>query len=97
MVAIAHKSKYPRRRTTEELDGLLRRGAARVGVTDVESHETEVHCLAALVATAEPGDVVGLMCHAQRQETYDWIGQQGGTPDIPETLAEKVRTASTTG
>ena len=41
-----------------------------------------------------PGDVVGLMCHAQRQEAYDWIAEHGGTPDSPDTLAAKVRAAS---
>jgi cyanophycin synthetase len=33
------------------------------------------------------------MCHAERQEVYDWIAEQGGTPDQPETLAAKVREA----
>ena len=44
-------------------------------------------CLSALVGQALPGDVVGLMCHAERQEVYDWIAEHGGTPDTPETLA----------
>ncbi|GIM65772.1 hypothetical protein Pve01_86620 [Planomonospora venezuelensis] len=43
---------------------------------------------------ARPGDVVGLMCHAERQEAYDWIAEHGGTPDSPETLSQKVRAAS---
>jgi hypothetical protein len=42
---------------------------------------------------AEPGDVVGLMCHADRQGVYDWIAGRGGTADSPETLGEKVRAA----
>ena len=33
-----------------------------------------------------PGDVVGLMCHAERPEVYAWIAAQGGTPDSPRTL-----------
>ena len=33
------------------------------------------------------------MCHAERQEAYDWIAGHGGTPDSPETLGEKVRAA----
>ena len=69
----------------------MRAGAERVGVTDVPAYPTEVECLAALVAQAKPGDVVGLMCHAERQEAYDWIAEHGGTPDSPETLREKVR------
>src|SRR4029079_18793099 len=94
VVAIGHKERYLRGRTREELDGLLRDGAERVGVTDVTSYDTEVECLAGLVAQARPGDVVGLMCHAQRQEVYAWIEQHRGTPDSPEDLGAKVRAAT---
>ncbi|KRF36037.1 Mur ligase family protein [Nocardioides sp. Soil805] len=94
VVAIGHKEHYLRGRTMDEIDALLRAGAARVGVEDIETYDTEVACLAALVARARPGDVVGLMCHAERQEAYDWIAAHGGTPDSPEDLAAKVRAAS---
>lgn len=93
VVAIGHKAHYLRGRTMDEIDALLRAGAARVGVTDIDTYETEVECLAALVARAEPGDVVGLMCHAERQEAYDWIAEHDGAPDSPEILARKVRAA----
>ncbi|WP_114423204.1 Mur ligase family protein [Nocardioides houyundeii] len=94
VVAIGHKDRYLRDRTREDLDDLLREGAARVGVTELESWPTEVECLAALVAQARPGDVVGLMCHAERQECYDWIAAHGGTPDSPEALHAKVQAAA---
>jgi len=94
VVAIGHKERYLRGRTVEELDTLMRAGAERVGVTGVPAYPTEVDCLSALVGQALPGDVVGLMCHAQRQEAYDWIAEHGGTPDSPETLAAKVRAAA---
>ncbi|MFC7727880.1 Mur ligase family protein [Nocardioides sp. GCM10028917] len=93
VVAIGHKEWYLRGRTMDEIDALLRAGAARVGVTDIDTYATEVACLAALVERAEPGDVVGLMCHAERQEAYDWIAAHGGTPDSPEVLSQKVRAA----
>jgi cyanophycin synthetase len=93
VVAIGHKQHYLRGRTMEELEGLLREGAERVGVTDVSAYPTEVECLAALVKQARPGDVVGLMCHAERQQVYDWISGHGGTPDTPESLGAKVRAA----
>jgi cyanophycin synthetase len=93
VVAIGHKEWYLRGRTMKEIDDLLRAGAARVGVTDIDTYDTEVACLAALVERAQPGDVVGLMCHAERQEAYDWIAEHGGTPDSPETLSQKVRAA----
>ena len=93
VIAIGHKERYLRGRTTEELDALMRAGAERVGVTGVPAYPTEVACLSALVGQALPGDVVGLMCHAQREEVYDWIAEHGGTPDSPEALSEKVRAA----
>ena len=76
-----------------ELDTLLRDGAARVGVSEVTSYDTEVECLAGLVREADNGDVVAMMCHAERQEVYDWIAGHGGTGDSPERLGEKVRAA----
>ncbi len=93
VVVIAHKTKYLRGRTTEEIDALLRAAAARVGVVDVPSYATEVDALEALVGQAEPGDVVGVMCHEDRQGVYDWLAGQGFTSDTPETLREKVRVA----
>jgi cyanophycin synthetase len=93
VVAIGHKKRYLRGRSQEEMDALLRAGLERVGTTDVSSYDTEVESLAALVDQARPGDVVGLMCHAERQHAYDWIAENGGIPDSPETLAAKVRAA----
>lgn len=93
VVAIGHKERYLRDRTMDEIDVLLRAGAARVGVTDIETYKTEVECLAALVAQARAGDVIGLMCHAERQAAYDWIDEHGGTPDGPDQLSAKVRAA----
>ncbi len=97
VVAIGHKERYLRGRTLEELDGLLRAGAERVGVTDIETFPTELASLQALVAQADPGDVVGLMCHAERQSVYDWLAHSGATPDNPEQLREKVRRADPRG
>jgi cyanophycin synthetase len=94
VVVIAHKEHYLRGRTTEELEGLLRAGAARVGVEDVPAYPTEVAALEALVELAGPADVVGLMCHADREGVYAWIAEHGGSADSPETLREKVRVAS---
>ncbi len=93
VVVIAHKARYLRGRTPEELDELFRAGAERVGVTDMPSYPTEVDGLAALVAQAHPGDVVALMCHEDRQGVYDWIAAAGGNVDDPETLRMKVKAA----
>ena len=35
----------------------------------------------------------GLMCHAQREEAYEWISGHGGSADTPHRLGEKVRAA----
>jgi cyanophycin synthetase len=94
VVAIGHKQRYLRGRSLDEVDTLLRTGAERVGVTDIESYPTELDSLQALLKQAEPGDVVGLMCHAERQQVYDWLAAQGATPDSPEQLREKVRRAA---
>lgn len=93
VVVIAHKAHYLRGRTTEQLDGLFRRAAARVGVPEVPSYPTEVDALAALVGQAGAADVVGLMCHQDRQLVHDWLEQQGFAADTPETLRDKVRAA----
>jgi cyanophycin synthetase len=94
VVAIGHKQNYLRGRTMEELESLLRAGAERVGMADIASYPTELESLQALVAVAEPGDVVGLMCHAERQEVYSWLEKQGATPDTPEQLTSKVDRAA---
>ncbi len=94
VVVIGHKEKYLRGRTKEELEALLGAGAERVGMTDLAAYPTERDSLEALVAIADPGDVVGLMCHAERQEVYDWLQAQGATADSPEQLRTKVHRAS---
>ena len=94
VVAIGHKTKYLRGRTLEEVDRLLRTGAERVGGHDIDSYDTELASLQALLGQAEPGDVVGLMCHAERQAVYDWLADHGASPDTPEELAEKVKSAA---
>ncbi len=93
VVVVAHKAGYLRGRTTDELDEVFRQGAARVGVEDLCSYPTEVAGLEALVDQAEPGDVVALMCHEDRQGVYDWLAGHGFTADTPETLRDKVRAA----
>jgi cyanophycin synthetase len=91
VVAIGHKQRYLRGRTTGDLDRLMREGAAKVGVLDVPSYPTELAALQVLVDQAGPGDVVGLMCHAEREDVLGWLGAEGAVPDTPDVLREKVR------
>ena len=96
VAVIAHKARYLRGRSMEELDVLFRAGAARVGVEEMPSYPTEVEGLEALVKQADPGDVVALMCHEDRQGVYDWLAEHGFTGDTPETLRAKVKAARAT-
>lgn len=93
LVVIGHKERYLRGRTLAELETWMRAGAARVGVPDVPAYATELESVQALLQQARPGDVIGLMCHAQREEVVQWLESQGATADSPEVLREKVRRA----
>jgi cyanophycin synthetase len=93
VVVIGHKQRYLRGRTMADLDALMREGAARVGVEHLPSYPTELAALQVLCGQARPGDVVGLMCHAERLEVLEWIERGGGTADGPDDLREKVRRA----
>ncbi|HNM97871.1 MAG TPA: cyanophycin synthetase, partial [Marmoricola sp.] len=92
-VVIGHKLRYLRGRTVEDLEAWMRTGAARAGVHGLPANETELAALQALLQQAQPGDVVGLMCHAQLGEIADWLIAQGGRADTPDVLREKVRRA----
>jgi cyanophycin synthetase len=84
-----------RGRDADELAGLLQEGAAAVGVHDVPVHGTELAGLQALVGQAVPGDVIGVMCHAERSEIAAWLGTEGATADGPDEIRAKVLAAAT--
>ena len=92
-VVIAHKEHYLRGREADELAALLREGAASVGVTDVPVHPTELAGLQALLDESRPGDVVGVMCHAERTEVDGWLRSSGATLDGPDEVRAKVLAA----
>ena len=81
---------YLRGRSAENLLGLLREGLARVGVLDVTELDSEVETLVTLLRHAQSGDVVALMCHAERTEVDAWIRYHGGTVDDARTIRRKV-------
>ncbi|HRW17264.1 MAG TPA: tetratricopeptide repeat protein [Dermatophilaceae bacterium] len=89
-VVLAHKLKYLRGRTLENIEGHLRAGLARAGVGDAAAYQTEVEGLEALLALALPGDVVGLMCHEQRAVVEQRLAELGATADDPRTIRRKV-------
>ncbi|MCA1781012.1 MAG: tetratricopeptide repeat protein [Intrasporangiaceae bacterium] len=93
LVAIGHKDKYLRGRTTPEIDALLRTGLGNVGVVPIDSFPTEVESVQALADRAADGDVIAVMCHAQRSELYAWIASAGGSPDDADRIRVKVLAA----
>lgn len=89
-VVAAHKERYLRGRTMEELERHLRLGLARAGIADIDSYDTELAGLQALAGIASDGDVLALMCHAEREAVADWLAAQGATPDTPDDIRRKV-------
>ena len=81
---------YLRGRQADELLDLFREGLAKVGVLDVPGYGTELESLEALVPHAHDGDVVALMCHAERTEVDGWIRQHGGKVDDARAIRRKV-------
>jgi cyanophycin synthetase len=89
-VVAAHKAHYLRGRSMADLEHHLRTGLARAGVADIESFETELGGLQALVPEAADGDVVCLMCHAEREQVAAWLASQGARPDTAADIRRKV-------
>ncbi len=94
LMVVAHKPKYLRGRELDEMDRLFKEGAEAVGITGIESHGSELEAVEELVAGAQPGDVIAVMCQAQRVEIDAWLRELGGTVDDPDTLRAKVEAAA---
>jgi len=92
-IVIGHKERYLRGRTAAEMSDLYRQGAAAVGVGGLGEEPTELAALAVLVGRSSPGDVVGVMCHAERAEIDEWLRARGATPDGPAQVRAKVLAA----
>lgn len=89
-VVAAHKAHYLRGRSMEELESHLRTGLQRAGVADVASFTTELAGLENLVEGAHDGDVVAIMCHAEREAIYAWLDEVGAVADTPADIRRKV-------
>ncbi len=89
-VVLAHKERYLRGRTTEDLEEQLRVGLGHAGVVEASSHPTELDGLLACLESAGDGDVVAVMCHAERSEIGAWLGAHGATPDDAAAIRRKV-------
>jgi len=89
-VVLAHKRKYLRGRTIEDIDDHLRAGLGRVGVVEVQSFGSEVEGMEAIMRHVSDGDVVALMCHDQRAQVVAWLTELGATADDFGTIRRKV-------
>ncbi len=94
VMVIVHKADYLRGRDIDELTATYRAGAATVGVQDVPAYHSELAGLEALMASADPGDVVAVMCHQDRAELAEWLAERGATVDTPALLRDKVLLAA---
>jgi cyanophycin synthetase len=93
-VVVGEKERNLRRRDRGEMTRLFLEGALAAGVADVPVHPTELTGLRATLAEAAPGDVSALMCHAERDAVFAWLGQCGATPLGPVELRARVLAAS---
>lgn len=89
-VVIAHKPKYFRGRTQDELDQWLRVGLTRAGVAEVVSYDDEMQAIEALGPQLSDGDVLAFICHDHQDEVRAWVADHGGTSDDPRTIRRKV-------
>jgi cyanophycin synthetase len=74
----------------EDLEEQLVRGLASVGAVPAGSSATEVEGLAAMVDAMVDGDVVALMCHAERGAVVEWLEAQGAAQDGARQIRRKV-------
>lgn len=77
-LAIAEKEKYRRDREVGEMGALFRGGAAEGGALDVPIWPTELEATQHLTSSAATGDVIAVMCQAERLAIDDWIRSEGG-------------------
>jgi cyanophycin synthetase len=89
-VSAVHKADYLRGREMEDLEAQLRIGLSRVGVAEIDSYPSELEGLQALVATADRGDVLAMMVHADRVRLDEWLVENGATVDSPAEIRRKV-------
>jgi cyanophycin synthetase len=90
-LVICEKVHYLRGRDREELNGLLRKGAAKAGYRGkVPAYPSELAALQALLTHADEGDVVAIMSHVERLEIFEWLRSHGFEPIPPERLRDLV-------
>lgn len=89
-VSVVHKADYLRGREMEDLEAQLRIGLSRVGVAEIDSYPSELDALQALVTSADRGDVLAVMVHADRVKLDGWLMGNGATVDSAMEIRRKV-------
>lgn len=86
-VVIAEKERYLRGRDRDEMNEILRAGVAAGGYArQVPAFSGEEEALRELATRASSGDVVAVMCHAEREEVLGWLAAEGYRPVRPSRL-----------
>ena len=91
-VAVVETERYRRGRLPGEMTAVFRGGAVEAGAADVPAFDSELAAVADLVPRAAPGDVVAVMCFAERPAVTGWLTDQGArvlTPDDVRALARR--------
>ena len=97
-LVICEKVHYLRGRDRDELNRLLREGAAEAGYRGkVPAYPSELAALQGLLERADPGDVVAVMSHVERQEIFEWLGSHGFEPISAERLRDLVAAGTEVG
>lgn len=94
VIEVSGKPHYLRGRDQESMNALLAEGASHAGVEVSAYPASEHESLESLLSQANPGDVVAIMTHEEREQMLTWMREHGGGPDSPETIKEKVERAS---
>jgi cyanophycin synthetase len=96
-LVICEKVHYLRGRDREELNQLLREGAAQAGYRGkVPAYPSELDALRNLLDRADSGDVVAVMSHVERQEIFEWLGAHGFDAIAADRLRDLVAGAAQT-
>lgn len=78
---VAHQDeKYLRGRKPGEITELFARGAAVVGMDELDAYPGEVEALDAVLERSSRGDVCALMCHGARKAVFAYLEEKGARP-----------------
>lgn len=90
-LVICEKRHYLRGRDLDEMNTLLRAGAAEGGYAgEVQACPDELSALQALLGRSRSGDVCAVMVHVEREEIRAWLAKEGYAPVRHDRLRELV-------